>query len=88
MAELWEPEAPAGLADPEGLVGLVGPEDSACPAEPWERWELEDLVGPAGLAQPDLRPMRFGTTKLAIVTTRSSSASATRPTTPVSRGRT
>ncbi len=90
LAERPDPEDladPAGLAelpDPEGAAASVDPEDAA---DPMDLADSADLAGLAGLAQVDPRRTKSCVTTLAIVTTRSSSASVTRPTILVSKGR-
>ena len=87
-AEPLDPEGAedaAASADPGGLTdpaGLADPERAADSADP------VGLVALVALAQAAPRPMKSCVTTLAIVTTRSSSASATRPTIRVSKGRT
>ncbi len=81
---------PAELPDPEGAAASVDPEepeDAADSADPVDPADSADLAGLVGLAQVAPRPMKSCVTTLAIVTTRSSSASVTRPTVLVSKGR-
>ncbi len=78
---------PAELPDPEGAAASVDPEDAADPMDLADPVDLADSADLVGLARADPRPMKSCVTTLAIVTTRSSSASATRPTILVSKGR-
>ncbi len=75
------------VVDPAGLANLADPEDLAGLADPGNPGGAADPVGLAALAQVAPRPMKSCVTTLAIVTTRSSSASVTRPTILVSKGR-
>ncbi len=88
---------PAERPDPEGLADPAerpDPEDAAAsagladPGDPGGAAASADPVGLAALAQVAPRPMKSCVTTSATVTTRSSSASATRPTILVSKGRT
>ncbi len=84
LADLVERPDPENLADPAELPDPEGAAASVDPEEPEDAADSADLVG---LARADPRPMKSCVTTLAIVTTRSSSASATRPTILVSKGR-
>ncbi len=90
MAEVADLVGLAELPDLVGPAELPHPEDAADSADPADREDPEDRAdsaGPEDLAQLGPRPMKFCVTRLAIVTTPSSSASVTRPTIPVSQGR-